>query len=146
MGLQVSLGRTHSHRWANTNMKLIQLGISKVVKRVLQREKGKGMEVAILAGSLGIGPGNAPAILREEARVARGLGKAGRGQGTVREVRDMVRVGRGQGMVKVVVVRVLGTKVHALIVGRWGTRLQSAYTHELLRRCRSLRLQVPKVR
>ena len=45
-------------------------------------EKGKGREMgaAIFVDNLGIGPGNAPAILREEARVARGLvwGGAGR--------------------------------------------------------------------
>ena len=88
------------------------------------------MGVAIFAGRWDIGPGNVPAIPRV----------------VVREVRDLGKTGRGQGMVKVGMVRVLGTKVHVLIVGRWGTRLQSAKTHEPLRRCRSLRLQVPKVR
>ena len=79
MGLQVSVGRTHSHQSVNTNMKLIRLGISKVVGRVLRREKGKGMGVAIFAGNLGIGPGNVPATPRAEVRVVKGFGKSWQG-------------------------------------------------------------------
>ena len=104
------------------------------------------MGVAIFAGRWDIGQGNVPAIPRVVVREVRDLGKTGRGQGMVSEVRDLGRTGRGQGMGKGVMVKVLGTKVHVSIVGRWGTRLQSAKTHVLLRRCRSLRLQVPKVR
>ena len=131
-------------------MTLIQWG--KERERVLEMEKGRVMGVAIFAGKWGIGPGNVLATPRDlvrEVRAVRALVRTGKIQANpvlVREVRDLGRTGRGQGMGKGVMVKVLGTKVHVSIVGRWGTRLQSAYTHKLLRRRGSLRLQVQKVR
>ena len=93
------------------------------------------MGVAIFAGKWGIGPGNVLATLRDlvrEAREVRDLVRTGRVQansGLVREVRDLVRTGRGQakvGTVKVVMVKVLGTKVHVSIASKLDIRQQSA--------------------
>ena len=120
------------------SMTLIQWGRER--ERVLERERGKVMGVAIFAGKWTIGPGNVLATPRDlvrEARAVRDLVRTGRVQansGLVREVRDLVRTGRGQakvGMVREVrdlvrtsrgqaqvgmvwgeMVKVLGTKVH----------------------------------
>ena len=50
------------------------------VVRVLGKEKGREMGVAIFVDNLGIGPGNVLATLREEVREVRGLVRAGRVQ------------------------------------------------------------------
>ena len=87
--------------------------VGKERARGLERERGKVMGVAIFAGKWGIGPGNVLATLREE----------------VREVRDLVRAGRGQaklGMVEVVMLKVLGTKVHVSTASKLDTKQQSA--------------------
>ena len=102
------------------------------VVRVLGKEEGREMGVAIFVDNLGIGPGNVLATLREEVREVRDLVRAGRVQanlGLVREVRDLVRTGRGQaqvGMVKGEMVKVLGTKVHVSIASKLDIRQQSA--------------------
>jgi hypothetical protein len=56
-------------------------------------------------------------------------GRVQANSGLVREVRDLVRTGRGQakvGTVKVVMVKVLGTKVHVSTASKLDTRQQSA--------------------
>ena len=90
------------------------------VGRVLGKGKGREMEVAIFAGNLGIGPGNVSATPREEVRVVRVLVRAGRGQANL-------------GLVKVVMVKVLGTKVHVSTANKLDIKQQSAQMRELLR-------------
>ena len=113
--------------------------------RVLGKEKGREMGVAIFVDNLGIGPGSVPATLREEVRAVRDLVSLIHSTHLVRVVRGMVRTGRGQRMVKVVMGKVLGTKVHASTASKLGIRQLSARTHVWLRR--SLRwVQVPRFR
>ena len=80
-------------RIANIPMKSIQWG--KERERVLEREKGREMGVAIFVDNLGIGQGNVLATLREEVREVRDLARAGRVQanlGLVKVVRDRVEL------------------------------------------------------
>ena len=100
-------------------------------ERVVERDKGREMGVAIFVDNLGIGPQNVLATLRE-VREVRDLVRTGRVQansGLVREVRDLVRTGRGQaqvGMVRGEVVKVLGTKVTVSTASKLDIRQQSA--------------------
>ena len=93
------------------------------------------MGAAIFVDNLGIGPGNVLATPRDlvrEVRAVRALVRTGKIQANsvlVREVRDLGRTGRGQaqgGMVKVVMVKVLVTKVRVSTATKWDTRQQSA--------------------
>ena len=90
------------------------------------------MGVDISAGKWGLGPGNVLATPRDLVRAVRALVRTGKIQANpvlVREVRDLGRTGRGQdqgGMVKVVMVKVLVTKVRVSTATKWDTRQQSA--------------------
>ena len=106
-------------------MKLIQLGISKVVERVFRREKGKGMEVAIIAGNLGIGPGN-PSNPKGGGE-GNGFGKSWQGPSQFwLKVVCLVKVVK-------VMVKVLGTKVRVSTANKLDIKQPSARMHELLR-------------
>ena len=103
--------------------------------KVLGREKGREIGVAIFVDNLSIGPGNVVATPRDlvrEARAVRDLVRTGRVQaksGLAREVRDLVRTDRGQaqvGMVRDKMVKVLGTKVHVSTASKLDIRQQSA--------------------
>ncbi len=94
------------------------------VVKVLGKEKGREMGVAIFVDNLGIGPGNVQATPMED------------------EKESLVRAGRGQtnlGMVKVKVsmvkemVQVLGTKVHVSMAIKLDIQQQNARMRGLLR-------------
>ncbi len=135
--MEVCLPQVWDGKIPNMPMTLTQWESEMV--RVLGKEKGREMGVAIFVDNLGIGPGNVPATQREE--VGKGFGKNWQGPGQFGFGKGGKGFGKnwqgpgqnwygtgGNGK------KVLGIKVHASTASRLGTGLLSAKTYGWLRR------------